>query len=386
MKVIAIKILSVLLLLCFSCKGEQQNPNINDFANGDTIEVENDVIEPQNRKQDVTEPKTHTGNYQYFENFDPSVNMVSGRVTLPKGWKRLKNDKQYQYEGPNDMKIGRIQMSNLYSYTEDYGMLQTYQMSGTPNQYPMSINQIVETFFMPYANENNLKFIGSFSLPKVAEKSKAFLDLNFKSQPTQIETESAGLEWQDDKGRKYLTILRKTIYKTYNQLSWGFLNQHIESPASKYEDAKKIFINMTLSEQHNTDWLYRKNQIAAQKANQQFRAHQARMDAIKLNSSNSGFSSSVVNTYSDILDISHSGYLKRSNMTSHDQSRTVNMIGERNIISNHNTGEHYNVQAGSKYYWVNNNGKYFGTDNPNYDPRIDQRINQTEWSQFNIEN
>lgn len=385
MKLLPINIVALLFLL-FSCKNEQKTQDSN-FDSGQLSFETEEVTKTQGQPVIKTKNETTTRGYQYFENYDPIVKMVSGRVQLPNGWRRVKNDKQYQYEGPNDMKIGRIQMSNLFSYTEDYGMLQTFQMSGTPNQYPMSINQIVETYFMPYANENNLQFIKSFPLPKVAEKSKTFLELNFKSQPTQIETESAGLEWKDNKGRKYLTILRKTVYKTYNQWSWGFLNQHIEAPASKFDNAKKIFIDMTLSEQHNTDWLYRKNQIAARKANQQYQEHVARMNAIKLNSSNSGFSSSsVASTYSDILDINHSGYLKRSDMTSHGQTRTVNMISERNIISNHNTGEHYNVQAGSKYYWVNNNGKYFGTDNPNYDPRIDRRINQTEWSQFNIEN
>lgn len=73
-------------------------------------------------------------------------------------------------------------------------------------------------------------------------------------------------------------------------------------------------------------------------------------------------------------------------MNSQGQTRTINAIGERNVISNYSTGERYTVQSGSKYYWVNNDGKYFGTDNPNYDPRTDNRINNVEWSQFQIDN
>jgi hypothetical protein len=46
-------------------------------------------------------------------------------------------------------------------------------------------------------------------------------------------------------------------------------------------------------------------------------------------------------------------------MTNAGQSKTVNMIGVRSTISSMATGQQYNVQAISKYYWVNNNGEYF---------------------------
>ena len=90
--------------------------------------------------------------------------------------------------------------------------------------------------------------------------------------------------------------------------------------------------------------------------------------------------------YSEISDISHAGYLKRSDINNAGHSKSVNMIGERTVIANHETNEHYNVQSGNKYYWVNNNGEYFGTDNSLYDPRIDNKINGSEWVKFEKEN
>ena len=377
MKMPILKTLCLSLLLFMSCKKDYAlQVNSSNYNNSQSKEITN-----------ANQPKS---GYQYFEAFDQTVNMKSTRIQLPLGWKQG-NSGNYAFIGPNNMKIGKVQMSRMHAYTEDYNMLQTYQMSRIKNERPLTINQIVDTYFMPYANQNNMRLIRTFPLPKIAQKAKQFLELNFTSTPTQINVEGVGLEWEDNKGMTYLTILRKMTFSTYNQLQWGFINQHIESPNTYYNKAKTIFIEATLSEQHNTDWLFKKNQIAAQRANQSWQAHKARMDALKLNSTNSSFTSSttssnVGNIYSDILDINHSGYLKRSNMTSHGQAKTIRGIRNTTIISNHNTGEHYTVPAGSKYYWVNNNGRHFGTNNPNYDPRTDNRINQTEWSQFQVEN
>lgn len=344
-------------------------------------------IDYQEKTTDTSKQKK---GYKYFEFMDEELNILSTRLLLPNSWERS-SETNYAFEGPNDMRIGIVQMSPLSFYTEDPSMIDTYRMNGIENQYPLTLNEITERYFMPYAQQNNMQLVNTFPIPEISKKSVAFLKLNYTSTPTKQEVITIGLEWKDNEGKRYLTVLRRFVYTRNNQLSWGFINQHIESKKADYEEAKKTFIDAILSEQHNTDWLYKKNKIAAQKAQQQFQAHQARMNAIQLNSINSSFTSSSSSTsvgdiYSDILDINHAGYLKRSNMTSHGHSKTINTIGNRSVISNHNTGEHYNVESGSKFYWVNNNGKYFGTDNANYDPRTDRKINQTEWSQFEIEN
>lgn len=86
--------------------------------------------------------------------------------------------------------------------------------------------------------------------------------------------------------------------------------------------------------------------------------------------------------YSEILDYNHAGYLKRSDMNSAGHTNNLNAKNDRVVIVNSITGENYNVQAGSKFYWVNSDGKYFGTDNLLYDPRTDNRINNRDWVPF----
>lgn len=376
MKLAILKITMMALVIFMSCKKEyaMQEPTM---KNNDSEEKTTDSIKPKK-------------GYKYFEFMDEDLKILSTRILIPNSWERS-SDTNYILEGPNNIRVANVQTSPMLMYSEDPSMVRTFQMNGMQNQYPLTLNEITELYFMPYAEQNNMQLVNTFPIPEISKKSVEFLKLNYSSTPTKQEVETMGLEWKDTNGKRYLTVLRRLIFTKNDHLTWGFINQHIESKSADYDTAKKLFIDVILSEQHNTDWLYKKNKIAAQKAQQQFQAHQARMNAIQLNSTNSSFTSSSSSTsvgdiYSDILDINHAGYLKRSNMTSHGHTRTVNAIGNRNVISNHTTGEHYNVQAGSKFYWVNNNGEYFGTDNANYDPRSDRKVNQTEWSQFNVEN
>ncbi|HBM82497.1 MAG TPA: hypothetical protein DD459_02415, partial [Halieaceae bacterium] len=62
--------------------------------------------------------------------------------------------------------------------------------------------------------------------------------------------------------------------------------------------------------------------------------------------------------------------------------RTINAIGDRTVIANPETGNRYNVQSGSNQYWVNQDERYLGSDNPNYDPRLDPGMNQQEWIEY----
>ena len=94
---------------------------------------------------------------------------------------------------------------------------------------------------------------------------------------------------------------------------------------------------------------------------------------------------SIGDTYSDILDISHKGYLNRSNINDAGHSKTIRGINETTMIGNHETGEHYNVPMGSNYYWVSNDGMYIGTDNALFNPNTERGVNEKNWTKFAVE-
>lgn len=375
MKSINSKYLLILTIAMFSCKS--------DYA------ADKDLQTEMNTQQidigAVTNTQLANDNYVYFEDTDKSLGMVASRIKLPKGWKRS-NAQGFAFEGPNNMRIGNLQNSKNFFYTEDYNMAASYQMAGVQNLAPYSMDQIIQEFFMPYASQNGMRLVKTSILNKPAEKQKAFMESLFKSEPTRVQVDAVGVEWADNNNKKYYTVLRRVIYYRSNQLSWYFNNQHVESPAALFSQAKQIHLDGIMSEEFNLEYIHVRNKQAAQKSRQMYQESQARLAAMRLNTTNSSYNKSVGDTYSEILDINHSGYLKNSNIQYGGHKKSVNMIAGQTVIGNHNTGEHFNVQSGSKYYWVNQDGKYIGTDNINYDPRMDKRINNVEWSKFNIEN
>ncbi len=232
---------------------------------------------------------------------------------------------------------------------------------------------------MPVAEQTGRTLTKTYVLPELANTIGMFYSQLFVSVPIQREVNSYGIEWKDKEGMSYITTL--TINISYSQVSstWFFTGQYLEAPNAQFEEAKKAFLYGLIHTEANPQWVLAINRRDAKRAGQAYQAHLGRMAIINARRNTNR---SVGDVYSDILDINHAGFLKRSDINSAGHDDLINTIGDRTIILNNNTGESYNVQAGSKYYWVNSEGKYFGTDNPLYDPRTDNKLNNTEWVPF----
>jgi len=74
--------------------------------------------------------------------------------------------------------------------------------------------------------------------------------------------------------------------------------------------------------------------------------------------------------YSDILDINHNGFQNRGNISTGSQTNAVNGIWGRQVVTNPNTGNSFTAEGYSDQYWRNDNGQYFGSDDPNFDPNL----------------
>ncbi|MEO0573400.1 MAG: hypothetical protein AAF039_16985 [Bacteroidota bacterium] len=322
--------------------------------------------------------------YKYHELMDQNLGIPKIRLQIPEDW-QVYNEGDYYYHGPNGMKMSSMFSSSLFTYAENDYSYQSLIMTGQQHTPPPAdLNDLIQKYYMSEANRTGRVLINSYALPKVQKKYMEYANLILKTQPIQLSTQSYALEWRDNQGKSYMTILLIKINRGQNFSSWSFMNQFIESPSSKFNEAKKILMHLVETEEHNTQWLHLKNREMAQQSKAIHQAWQSRMASIKLRSSNSGYSSTS-KIYDEISDISHQGYLNRSNINDAGRTSTVNMIHEQNIISNPATNESYVVPAGSNNYWVNNNAKFIGVDDPNFDPRVDSRLNHMEWTQFQVQ-
>jgi len=94
---------------------------------------------------------------------------------------------------------------------------------------------------------------------------------------------------------------------------------------------------------------------------------------------------SVADTYSDILDISHQGYLSRDSINDQGHARSVRAARDVTLIGNRETGEFYDVDGNNRFYWVDQDDTYIGTDNALFDPRQNPATNEADWTRFHRE-
>jgi len=315
-----------------------------------------------------------------FPIMDKPTGLVSGTIPFPSNWRRSKQ-KEFLFEGPNNIRVsGAFNSSFMFTNNQEVAWL--FQQQGIQNVPPMSIDQIINQFFMPHARKTGRTLTNKYPLPELAKSIKLLISQFYVSMPTQKDIKAYGLEWKDNNGMSYITVLHIEVAYTNNSSSWNFINQYLEAPHGQFKKAKEAFLYGLANTKYNPQWILARNRKDSKISDRQYQGHLSRMAAIN---ARGNASRSVGDTYSEILDISHAGYLRRNDINSNGHSKTMNMVNGRTVIGNHSTGEHYNVQSGSNYYWVNNNGKYFGTNNSLYDPRTDNRINSTEWTQFQTE-
>lgn len=379
-KILHIIFLVIAFVMLSACNSSASKPQVDVSENSN----------PDQAQAKMVRHEEDTLRYHYYK--DPQNGMVQYRAPVPVSWIGSTDSNADIYiKGPNGIVINKTQTEN-FVYSPDPFMLQTMRQMGKRVSPVMSLEAIVRQHIKPQAEAQGYSFVTSYPMPEVNSFWQKFL-ASMLQTGSRRESTVLGTEWSDNSGNKSFVMITQTIMTKQNTITWGLQTTELEAPAAHFVEAKDAFIYSVVNTEINPQWIQMKNgelrgQIRrndafwTQKSRESARAHQQRMAAIK---SWGNTSRSIAKTYSDISDISHAGYLKRSDMISAGQSKTINAIRGRTVIGNQNTGEYYNVDAGSKYYWVNNRGEYIATDNSLYDPRIDNSINDAEWTKFNVE-
>lgn len=328
--------------------------------------------------------------------YDDTNGLVMLHFPIPKDWNyNADKNAEFMLNAANNIRVAQPQ-TQTYAYSNDAYSLQTLYQNQSQNieiAPVASLSDILKNQVIPSAESQGYTHIKNYELPGVLGFLQYHETITLKTS-MKSEFHVLGTDWKDSNGNKSFILFVQSIMYKHGFIYWTIQSTELEAPEAYFNEARDAFVYALANRQINMAWQQAKNKelLESIKRNNAYWAsvtrqsqilHNQRMAAIE---SRGNISRSIGNTYSDILDINHAGYLKRDAMNSAGQSKTVNMIGERSTISSMATGEQYNVQAGSKYYWVNNNGEYFGTDNSFYDPRTDNRVNNTEWSQFEINN
>lgn len=333
-----------------------------------------------------------------FQNkVDPTTGMVKFRVPLPKGW-QIDPDPNTVIEivGPDNIMVYQ-QKPAVFAYTNDPSSQNLLRRMGKQVHPVISLQEYLNRYMLPGYRNKGHRLIKSYPVPEVAHRFETISNMVPKVSIQRRTMDVLGTEWELNDGRRAFVLLSRSV--EYGQDSYGvdmiFWNvsyYEVVTPRERFKYARDAMIYASANIEMNPKFVrFQNNKMLAdiertrRQGNEALRqsrqAHLQRMNAI---TERGRTSSSIAKTYSDILDINHAGYLKRSDMVSTGQSKSIDAIGERSIIGNGNTGEQYQVDSGSRHYWINNNGEYIGTDNSLFDPRSQKGLNDLNWQQFEV--
>ncbi len=373
-----------LSILCTSCF----------FGNSDTENSfsEEELYETGNLSANSFQQQPNDDRIKYFYMKDAQNGMVMVKSPLPASWQYDERpNASIVYQGPNNLKVYKTERFE-YFYSNDPYTNQTAAQMGKQVSQPMPLDQIVSQQLKPNYESNGYTFLKSYPAEGVVDFWNRFAS-GMPQTGSRKSFSAIGSDFKAANGNHIMVLALLTMSQTQTGVIWSISTTTLEADADYFDKARDAYIHGVANTQINPQWQqYQNGQLAANiKRNDEFyreqmmksaAAHKQRMAAIN---SNATASNNIAKTYSDILDISHAGYLKRDNINSAGHSANINMIGENTVIGNHQTGEHYTIPSTNKYYWVNNRGEYLGTDNPNFDPRINNQINDAEWTQFDVE-
>jgi len=382
-KIIFLIFAVILLLSCGDAK--TQETSIRPKTTGNNSDVEK--IEQMLKKSIKGIEKTI-----FYEYVDPKNGLTQVRYPIPESWNVNGLDNPIYMEGPNNLIVHKTEKETFF-WSNDPMMQQTMQMSGKKLVQPLNNNQILNQFVRPNAENQGYKFLKSYELPEVAGLFQRVFNAMVNTTGSQREVEALGTEWETSKGKKSLIVMVRYQILDQQALTWTIQTTELESEPGYFKKAKNAYIYSFANAQLNPQWIQymngklignikKSNEFWNKAAAQSAAAHQQRMNAI---ASRGQISRSIGNTYSEILDISHKGYLDRSSINDAGHSKTIREINETTLIGNHETGEQYYVPSGSNFYWISDDGTYIGTDNSLFNPNTDNRMNDKEWTKFAIE-
>ncbi|MEO6346626.1 MAG: hypothetical protein ABIO60_01830 [Aquaticitalea sp.] len=345
-------ILSLCILSCNS-QTKQNNENHTDEIPNKTTDVI--TIDGKNYTQFKTpEPTTDKQvtkqlDIKFYDIKDTNNGQTISSVPLPGDWQQQTSG-DYQFIGPNDMKIYGLRSGN-FSFSDDPQQLYLFRSVGKKIASPKSMDQIIREDFETNAAQFNRKLKNTYPLPEAAAFLKTFNDLQYKIDLTPVKYEAVGTEWEDPDGTSYMTIIVKHEEQGPTADSWGYAFDFIKSSKANFEQAKRTLINYMINQEINMDWIRRVNDELKEKIDRSNLEHQKMMAEVKHN-----------------MEVFQEGQAARRADREELDNRISNYILGKSEVINPQTGTTSKVDAGSTYYWINEKGEYITTESYSWNP------------------
>lgn len=363
MKAFALLFLTALLLMTIGC-GEipAQEKKYGSHQLFEAVPVQG-----QSKKPQVDEITIHTVT-------DDNTGQPVMYIPFPSSWKihGQANLGETAITGPHGM-TSILYPAESYIYTNDPMLNSGYQSGGIQVVAPVGVQNTLNQVVLPQGQHMGMTYLSQYTLPKVAAKDREyFAKLNGGDAPQNI-FEVIGTEWKDREGNLALIMLHYNETRSYNVVTWGYSVEMIKAQPSGFEQAKRQYLYAMANR------IYDENAV---------RAFQSALAAdLKRQADHADKIRTTIATHSAArlkADAETTKYVTNSNQATAEfrahnddlrQQQVNHALTDISVVVSPFDGKEYEVEAGTKTYWINDEGKYLKSDDPLFDPnKFEERL------------
>jgi hypothetical protein len=357
----------IVMVSCQSTKSEKIDP-----VTGKVMVEENsaDGISKPENSEPIPHPMTD------------NKGQIMLMMTLPANWKLHSEPGKAAMTGPNDIFVYNLPLRN-FMYSRDPMMAQIYQQNGGKLRAPLTAEQVIRQDMVPIAQKEGSKLLRITSLPDVARADSAIQGMMYTIGTPDVRYDAAIADFQDKNGKPYSIIIHVNHNMMDNIAMWNYSGQVLDAPTSHYESAKATLIKGLASLQYNPRYFDQYNQNEMNRESQSWAAHNQRMSANQraFEAQQAAYKQKTESINSSIM----TSYEARNASSDRQHNRFLNYIKGQETVTN-TDGKRYQVEGGSDHYWMNNDGQYIGTNDPNYDPNRNQGTVNYDWNEVPVQN
>lgn len=378
--------LAAIIIVFSACGG---NPGNN---NTQTVQQENNEAGQTAQQDNSTQASDSksSSNEKLASGFWEKLEMKSIRdnrgvetaqMPIPSTWKMHASQGQGSptFTGPNGLKITDYPLKS-FTYVSDPYMQQLYYQTGVALRLMPGVEQVIEQDLKPWCASRGYTFVRHYEATEVSKIDKWYSDQLYKAMPTQSEIAAIATEWVNQKGEPYFLLMHLVVQTSDGMQNWYYYTTDLVADMKYFEKAKKQLLFTLANTRYALEPIAAYNRAEAQKAGQSWAAHNQRMAQNQANFE--AQQRAFINNSNAVNDAIMNGWRAQNQSSDKAQEQFIDAITERTNVVNTETGQQYKVESHYNNYWMNANGEYISTNQQDYNPNLDDNLNNENWQKL----
>ena len=316
-----------------------------------------------------------------MKEFTDSKGTVVPLMPFPATWKINQGHSQGKpsITGPYGVKITDFPAQSFMD-NYDPSLQRAYAQGGQPLRSMPGVDQLIQQDIVPWLASNGFQYVRHYEIPEISKMDKWYSDQLYKAMPSRSDVVAIGTDWVSTDGRPYFLLIHLNVSTSQTMQYWYYMCTGLEAEPEHFQKAKKQLIFALSNTRYNLQPIMAYNQEEARRVGQSWAAHNERM--IRNQAAFEASQRAHVNRSNAINEAIMSGWRERNAASDRNHEQFIDGIYERTNVVDPSTGQGYKVAAGANQYWMNSNGEYIGTDLQDYNPNLDENMNEIRWQEL----